>query len=218
MKLHQIKTFIKFLAIIISVVPFFMQQVLAHGYTTHARQFKCKTGLNTGCGAIQFEPQSVEGPDRFPQTGPVDGQIASAGNANWAPLNEQTSTRWHKRDVATGDTSFQWKFTARHRTRDFRYFITKQGWNPEQPLSRSAFELTPFCSVDGNDEPPVEDVIHQCDIPIDRTGYHVVLAVWDVADSATSFYITVDVLVENSKLTKPKIPAILMPIIDLLLN
>ena len=35
-----------------------------HGYVSEppGRSFLCKLGDNTGCGAVQWEPQSVEGP------------------------------------------------------------------------------------------------------------------------------------------------------------
>ena len=36
---------------------------LAHGYVSQpkSRSYLCKLGDNTNCGAIQYEPQSVEG-------------------------------------------------------------------------------------------------------------------------------------------------------------
>lgn len=47
---------------------------------------------NTHCGAIQYEPQSVEGPDGFPVTGPRDGKIASAESALAAALDGKPPT------------------------------------------------------------------------------------------------------------------------------
>ena len=69
--------------------------VLAHGYISQpeGRNYLCKTGGNSQCGGVQWEPQSVEGPSGFPQTGPQDGQIASAGSPRWSELNIQTSDR-----------------------------------------------------------------------------------------------------------------------------
>jgi len=54
---------------------------LAHGYINQpeGRNYLCKTGGNSQCGAIQWEPQSLEAPSGFPNGGPADGQIASAG-------------------------------------------------------------------------------------------------------------------------------------------
>ncbi|MGP2688349.1 lytic polysaccharide monooxygenase, partial [Serratia nevei] len=36
-------------------------------------------------------------------------------------------------------------------------------------------------------------VTHQCNIPADRSGSHVILAVWDIADTANAFYQAIDV-------------------------
>ncbi|HAU4964141.1 TPA: N-acetylglucosamine-binding protein GbpA, partial [Aeromonas hydrophila] len=84
-----------------------------------------------------------------------------------------------------------WTFTANHVTRNWRYYLTKQDWNPNQPLTRAAFELTPFCVVDGNMTQPPKQVTHQCNLP-QRTGYQVILGVWEVGDTSNSFYNVID--------------------------
>ncbi|HHF3169197.1 TPA: N-acetylglucosamine-binding protein GbpA [Vibrio diabolicus] len=177
----------------------------AHGYVSEtndgvaaSRAALCKyptpdtNEKNNNCGAIQYEPQSVEGPDGFPQTGPRDGKIASAETALAAALDEQTADRWVKRPIQSGTQTFEWTFTANHVTRDWKYYITKPDWNPNASLSRDSFDLTPFCVVDGNMVQPPKQVSHQCNVPT-REGYHVILAVWDVGDTAASFYNVIDV-------------------------
>ncbi|MDW3203655.1 lytic polysaccharide monooxygenase, partial [Vibrio sp. 1865] len=144
------------------------------------------------CGAIQYEPQSVEGADGFPETGPRDGKIASAETALAAALDEQTADRWVKRPIKSGTQTFEWTFTANHVTRDWKYYITKPNWNPNASLSRDSFDLNPFCVVDGNMVQPPKQMSHQCNVP-EREGYHVILAVWDVGDTAASFYNVIDV-------------------------
>lgn len=151
---------------------------------------------NTNCGAIQYEPQSVEGPDGFPEAGPKDGKIASAETSLAAALDEQTSNRWVKRPIQSGAQNFEWTFTANHVTKDWKYYITKADWNPNQPLARSSFDLTPFCVVDGNMVQPPKRVSHLCNVP-EREGYQVILAVWDVGDTAASFYNVIDVKFEG---------------------
>ena len=126
----------------------------SHGYITESRNFKCKQGLNTGCGSIIYEPQSIEGPDGFPAGGPPDGTLAAGGSGAWAPLNQQTPSRWHKTSVNPGPYRFTWIFTANHVSRDFKYYITKPDWNPSMPLARSSFDLTPFCVVSGGMQRP----------------------------------------------------------------
>lgn len=167
----------------------------AHGYITLSRAYKCTAeagNLNSNCGAVQWEPQSLEGPDRYPEGGPADGTLAAAGKDNFSELNEQSPTRWHKTVVSAGPIAFTWHLTAPHSTRDWRYFITKPDWNPNLPLSRSSFEATPFCEFNDDGAIPPRDFTHDCTLPGNRSGYHVVLAVWDVADTANSFYHVID--------------------------
>ena len=179
--------------------------VIAHGYISEfnngvaaSRTALCKHATpdtqekNRNCGAIQYEPQSVEGPDGFPEAGPRDGKIASAETALAAALDEQTADRWVKRPIQSGTQTFEWTFTANHITRDWKYYITKPNWNPNASLSRDSFDLTPFCVVDGNMVQPPKQMDHQCSVP-DREGYQVILAVWDVGDTAASFYNVIDV-------------------------
>ena len=168
-----------------------------HGYvlSPESRSYSCKTGLNTGCGGVQYEPQSIEGPDgspRFPIGGPEDGTIAAAGSPLWSTLNAQSPSRWYKHDFGSGYQSFEWRFTANHVTNDWRYFITKPDWNPSELLTRDQFDLVPFCEYDGGQVRPPMTITHNCFVP-EREGYHVVLAVWDVGDTAASFYNMIDV-------------------------
>ena len=173
----------------------------SHGYVSQpgSRSYLCKLGENTNCGAVQYEPQSVEGVDgspRFPIGGPADGTIAAAGSPAWSELNAQTPARWSKNDIAAGTNVFTWQLTANHVARDWRYFITTPDWDQSQPLSRSAFELTPFCEYDGGMVRPPMTVEHACEVPA-REGYQVILAVWDVGDTAASFYNAIDVNFEG---------------------
>ncbi|MFR9718233.1 N-acetylglucosamine-binding protein GbpA [Aeromonas diversa] len=168
-------------------------QVLAHGYISlpESRSYLCKSGGNIECGAIQWEPQSLEAPSGFPQKGPADGQIASAGHKQFGELNTQTSDRWTKREVSAGPFAFTWTFTANHVTRHWRYYLTRQEWDPNRPLTRDAFELTPFCVIDGGMKQPPKVMTHNCTLPT-RTGYQLILGVWEVGDTSNSFYNLVD--------------------------
>ncbi len=166
----------------------------SHGFVNNpeSRSYFCNQGGNANCGSIQFEPQSVEGADGFPETGAPDGTIAAAGKNEWAPLNEQSATRWKKRVIAAGRQSFSWHFTAPHVTRSFQYYITKANWNANEKLSRASFDLNPFCRIDGGMQKPPVDVTHDCVVP-ERQGYHIILALWDVGDTAATFYQVIDV-------------------------
>lgn len=164
-----------------------------HGYTTAptSRSKHCNTGAATGCGAVQWDPQSIEGPKGFPGAGPADGKICQGGDARWAPLDDpRGGTGWPATRVSAGSYTFRWTLTAPHRTTDFKYYITKQGWNPNQVLTRSA--LTLFHTVNLNGAQPPSNSTHTATIP-SRTGRHLILAVWTIHDTPNAFYQCSDV-------------------------
>ncbi|MFE9723743.1 lytic polysaccharide monooxygenase [Streptomyces sp. NPDC005794] len=168
----------------------------SHGYTDSpiSRQKLCADGAVTGCGNIQWEPQSVEGPKGFPAAGPADGAICAGGNSGFAQLDDPRGGNWPATQVTAGQGySFRWQFTARHSTSDFRYYITKDGWDSTKPLTRAALESQPFMTVPyGNQQPPAT-LTHQGAMPTQKTGKHVILAVWNVADTGNAFYACSDV-------------------------
>lgn len=171
----------------------------AHGYISapESRSLLCSKGGNSNCGPVQYEPQSLEGSSGYPAGGPADGRIASAGLTQFGALDEQTSTRWTKRAIKAGAQTFAWTFTANHATRNWRYYITRADWNPNLRLSRASFEAQPFCTVDGGGKQPPKNVSHSCTVPA-RSGYQVILGVWEVADTTNSFYNMVDVTFDGT--------------------
>ncbi|TVX93157.1 lytic polysaccharide monooxygenase [Paenibacillus agilis] len=196
----------------------FAQQASAHGYieAPQSRSYKCKLTTNINCGAAQYNPHDQEGLKGFPAAGPADGQIASAGKASYAALNEQSPTRWDKVTLNGGANTFTWHLTAQHVTTDWKYYITKKNWDPSQPLKRSDLEL--FCSVyDGGAKPP-QKVSHSCNVPTDRSGYHLILGTWDVHDTANAFYQVIDVnLINNgSGIQLPSVPGNITSIVQTL--
>ena len=87
-----------------------------------------------------------------------------------------------------------WKFAANHLATGFECFMTQDAWNPNQPLSRAQFDLVPFCSVPfGGAKPQKDGETHTCTLPATKNGYHVILAVWIIDDTAAAFYNMIDV-------------------------
>ncbi|MEV6834252.1 lytic polysaccharide monooxygenase [Streptomyces sp. NPDC051133] len=170
-----------------------------HGYTDLpiSRQKLCANGTVTGCGEIQYEPQSVEGPKGFPAAGPADGQICNGGLSRFAPLSSPATPSggaWPTTKVTGGQTyTFRWQFTAMHATTDFKYYVTKPGWNQNHPLSRSDLNLTPFLTVPYNGQRPPQTLSHSGTLPSGLSGHHVIVAVWTIADTGNAFYACSDV-------------------------
>ena len=83
--------------------------------------------------------------------------------------------------------------------------MTKPGWDQNAPLNRDELELIGTINHDGSTAS--NNLSHTINIPENRLGYHVVLAVWDVDDTANAFYNVIDVNVTNTGIptlpTKP---------------
>lgn len=151
----------------------------------------------------KFFPHSAGGqPDPFAKDDvvnalpPPDGKIASANQATGALL-DQPGDHWTKHEVRSGERlDISWYFSANHVTRRWNYFITRPGWDSAQVLSRDQFEAEPFHTVQIDLQPfwqhgeamePVSPTTHEVTLP-EREGYHVLLAVWEVANSPNAFY------------------------------
>ncbi|MBC1372796.1 chitin-binding protein [Listeria booriae] len=168
----------------------FQEEASAHGYISkpESRAYLGAKRINQDVGGVMYEPQSVEARKGFPEKGPADGKIASAGI--FLKLDEQTENRWVKVDVPGGKTRIEWTLTAPHRTSSWSYFITKKGWNPNKPLTRDQLQLITKIQADGS--APPTSVVQDITIPEGHTGYHVLLGVWDIADNSNAFYQVVD--------------------------
>lgn len=194
-QLKRILTMVALGALVVTVPVVTAGSASAHGYTNSptSRAYHCKLGNATDCGPVQWEPHSVEGPKGFPEAGPADGKICSAGLEQFAQLDDPRGGSWPATDLSAGQSyDFQWHLTAAHSTTSFRYFVTKDGWDPNQPLTRESLDPEPFLNVDGGGQQPPSDVTHTGDLP-NKSGRHLILSVWDIADTANAFYQCADV-------------------------
>ncbi|MFU9138090.1 lytic polysaccharide monooxygenase [Erwinia tasmaniensis] len=138
--------------------------------------------------------------DMTNSTPPADGKIASANQGN-AEFLDAPGTHWKKHAVQSSDLlTISWAYSAVHATRRWTYFITREGWNPSLPLSRAQFESQPFFKVELTEQPywshgaaliPPQPTVHDVMLP-QRHGYHVLLAVWEVANTGNAFYHVID--------------------------
>ncbi|MEV5703838.1 lytic polysaccharide monooxygenase auxiliary activity family 9 protein [Actinoallomurus sp. NPDC052274] len=141
----------------------------AHGYINSppSRQAQCAQGI-VQCGDIKYEPQSVEGPKGL--------RSCSGGNARFADLDDD-SKGWRATSVGRTVT-FNWTFTARHRTTDWEYYVGN----------------TLVGTVSGNNAQPPATVSHTINLG-NVSGRVKVLAIWNIADTANAFYSCVDLQV-----------------------
>lgn len=176
----------------------------AHGYVSGAVVSRAAASQNAGLGSAAYEPQSLEAPKGFPQAGPADGKLASAGGLFAGTLDQQSADRWYKNPVSTGPLTLTWTFTAPHKTAQWRYYITKPDWNPNAPLTRS--ELTLLATVPHDGSAASANPSHTVTIPADYRGYHIIYAVWDIADTSNAFYNTIDLQISGSASTPMAAP------------
>ncbi|UZE24234.1 N-acetylglucosamine-binding protein GbpA [Pseudomonas sp. B21-056] len=179
------------------------QGAFSHGFleVPPSRALLCQKGENKNCGGAQYEPQSTgetfkgfpNGAGGAPLQGPIDGKIASGGHPLFSALDAQSATRWHLTEIRDRNIAFQWQYTAVHPATRHEYFITRDGWNPNEALKRASFDSAPFCTVDGGNQTPKPGARHHCLIPDSKSGHHVILAVWTVGDTDNAFYDPADV-------------------------
>ncbi|WP_084790153.1 lytic polysaccharide monooxygenase [Candidatus Sodalis sp. SoCistrobi] len=200
----------------ISVSKYAAQPALRHGHvpTPASRAYiawqqgKLDTGQLNQREAGKFFPALTSGladpvapTDINNMLPPPDGKIASANQGNGEFLDEP-GTHWEKHKVAAGELlKFSWTYSAVHLTRRWNYFITRQDWDPSAPLSRAQFDAQPFFKVELTEQPfwsngaaltPPDPTVHDVMLP-QRSGYHVILAVWEVANTGNAFYQVIDV-------------------------
>ncbi|MBY0600191.1 lytic polysaccharide monooxygenase [Bacillus bingmayongensis] len=190
----------------ITAVP---ESAYAHGFVEKpgSRAALCSQNygaLNLNCGNVMYEPQSLEARKGFPQDGPTDGKIASAGGLFGGILDQQTPDRWFKNTITGGANTFTWKYTATHPTSKWHYYITKKGWDPNKPLTRA--DLEPIGTVEHDGSQATNNLTHTINVPTDRSGYHVILAVWDVYDTSNAFYNVIDVNLVNNETPDTEAP------------
>ncbi|MFI6151687.1 lytic polysaccharide monooxygenase [Kitasatospora sp. NPDC051170] len=170
----------------------------SHGFINLPPSRSALCGANAvpwDCGDIQWEPQSVEGPKGFPTRGPADGTICAGADGRWAPLDDPHGGAWPTTKVTGGQQlTFTWEIEARHSTTNFKYYLTKPGYDAGQPITRASLDLNPFLTVPYNGRQPAATTTHTGTLPTGRTGHHVVVSVWTIADTSNAFYSCTDVL------------------------
>jgi chitin-binding protein len=129
-----------------------------------------------------------------------------AGNARFNKLNEQSLNCWPKTNVQAVPFAISWHHEANHATTNWQYFLTKQDWNPNAPLSRSLFDDQPFYTAPGFGNLLPDEVTHNFNLSA-RTGYQVILAVWTISDTGNTFYNMNNVLYGGGTVAPPSGPS-----------
>ncbi|TDB85217.1 chitin-binding protein [Actinomadura sp. KC216] len=155
------------IAPLVAVIP--ATSAFAHGYVSApmSRQAQCAKGI-VQCGAIKYEPQSVEGPK---------GQRTCSGGSRFRELDDDNKG-WQATTVGQSVT-FTWTFTARHRTSNYEYYVGGRK----------------VADISGNMQQPPATVSHNVNLG-GVSGRQKVLAIWNIGDTANAFYACIDVNVQ----------------------
>lgn len=174
----------------------------------------------------EWEVDEMEGGKNFPETeaGPFPGHTGDVPSKE-PPPDEYILSGGHKEDNR-GDLNFtnqellkkypesdpgwtvlpvkpgadfvvEWKYMAEHITRGYRWFITKDGWDENAPITRAQLDREPFYEtispIEPFDQSMTPDEKVSAVLPVSKTGHHVLILLWIVADTPNAFYQVFDV-------------------------
>lgn len=210
----------------------FAEAILAHGsmVTPASRVHKCRFDDNpenpqdpacaaavafAGTPQFLYDWNAIRQGDANGQHQLVvpDGELCSGGGSEYGGLDLPRDD-WRATAIGpdgNGNFEFIYHATAPHSTEDMLFYITRQGWDPNQPLTWEDLDLIddpgnpndpidPFChltSVTLEQMGQIEVYRMICPLPV-RSGRHVVYHVWQRDDSPEAFYACVDVLLNNN--------------------
>ncbi|WP_028661718.1 lytic polysaccharide monooxygenase auxiliary activity family 9 protein [Saccharomonospora saliphila] len=107
-------------------------------------------------------------------------------------------TDWPTTELEAGATvTLRYNAWAAH-PGTWTQYVTKDGWDPHQPLSWSDLEPVPFDTVT---DPPINgegphgaEYTWEAELPADKSGRHLIYSIWQRSDSPEAFYNCSDVL------------------------
>ncbi|WP_328840041.1 lytic polysaccharide monooxygenase [Streptomyces europaeiscabiei] len=119
-----------------------------------------------------------------------DGELCSAGNEAFAGL-DPARTDWPATSVRAGSSTFRYRVTAPHKG-TFEVYLTKAGYDPSQPLAWDDLDLAnPVATAT---DPAASDGFYTFSGTLpQRSGTHLLYAVWQRSDSPEAFYSCSDV-------------------------
>lgn len=131
-----------------------------------------------------------------------DGALCSGGDT---ALSMDIAAPWPAATLtpnAKGEVQFRYQITAPHATKYYRYFITRDNYDPHNALRWSDLESKPFCEIGPR---PAESgtLTHTCTLPRDKAGRYMVYSIWQRSDSAEAFYGCMDVNLPGDQIDSP---------------
>ena len=134
----------------------------------------------------------------------ADGQLCGGGTTKYAAYNA-ARLDWPVTQVQSGGTmQFRYNAWAPH-PGTWSQYVTRDGYDPNQPLKWSDLEATPFDQVTN---PPTQngssgnEYYWNARLPV-KQGRHIIYSIWQRSDSPEAFYNCVDVQFGGTPPTSP---------------
>ncbi|WP_313878320.1 lytic polysaccharide monooxygenase [Streptomyces sp. FIT100] len=119
-----------------------------------------------------------------------DGKLCSAGRDKYKGLDLPRAD-WPASKLTGGNHTFRYKGTAPHKG-SFELYITKDGYDPSQPLKWSDLEAQPFAKV-ADPQLVNGEYVFDGAVPA-KSGRHLIYSIWQRSDSPEAFYTCSDVV------------------------
>ncbi len=125
-----------------------------------------------------------------------DGELC--GPSSTFDAYNMARTDWPTTEMQSGATvTLRYNAWAAH-PGTWTQYVTKDGWNPDEPLAWSDLEPEPFNVVT---DPPINgsgphgaEYTWTAQLPENKSGRHIIYSVWQRSDSPEAFYNCSDVL------------------------
>jgi chitin-binding protein len=121
-----------------------------------------------------------------------DGELCSAGTDTYRAYDQPGADWPHTRLTAGAEVLLRYNAWAHH-PGEFRLYVTRDGYDPEKPLTWDDLESEPFSvfqeeSPNGTDEVNDTPEYRWSAVLPDKSGRHLIYSVWERSDSAETFY------------------------------
>ncbi|MFN8076867.1 MAG: lytic polysaccharide monooxygenase [Kineosporiaceae bacterium] len=126
-----------------------------------------------------------------------DGSLCSGGNPKYADYDAPRADWPLTRLTGGAKWTFRYNAWAPH-PGQFRLFVTKDGFDPTQPLKWSDLESAPFSTWDETVPNAAGEYFWDVTLP-NKTGRHIIYSVWARTDSKETFYNCSDVVFDGGK-------------------
>jgi predicted carbohydrate-binding protein with CBM5 and CBM33 domain len=129
-----------------------------------------------------------------------DGQLCSGGNPSFTGYNRVGN--WPVTHLTSG-ANFSWTYNSWAAHPGWFYlYVTRDGWNQNQPLTWADVEDQPFLTAD---HPPQSGSVGSTtgkyswsgNLPSGKSGRHIIYSVWKRSDSTETFYGCSDVVFDG---------------------